>query len=125
MGDVRQGIWSDKIGNSLLVEYETRKVVMTELEIMPLNCPNSRSVKSLRIVEDFFRICPAFGQNKIEYPKQRKISDTYYHINYIGDAVISNGISHRTIPVSSSTIYPHQSLNFLMFLKYILYVVPS
>ena len=36
MGDVRQEIWWGKVGNSLLVEHETRMAMMTELEIMLL-----------------------------------------------------------------------------------------
>jgi hypothetical protein len=55
----------------------------------------------LRVVGDFFIICPAFGQNEIEYPKQSKISDTYYQTNYTWD----DADIDRTIPVSFSTIY--------------------
>ena len=36
-----------QIGYSLLVEHETRKAVMTELEIMPLKSPYSRPATSL------------------------------------------------------------------------------
>jgi len=82
--DMRQGTWSDKISNSLLAEHETRIIVMTEREIMPLNYPHSKPIKLLRVVGDIFRICSSFVQNEIEYPKQRKISATYYYINYIG-----------------------------------------
>jgi hypothetical protein len=60
---------SDKLGNLLLVELETGIAVMTELEIMLLKCPYSMPAKTLRVVGSFFRICSAFGQNEIEYPK--------------------------------------------------------
>lgn len=67
-------MWSEKLGNSLLVEHETRIAVMTELEIMLLKCPCSMPAKTLRVVGNFFRICSAFEQNKIEYPKIKRLS---------------------------------------------------
>jgi hypothetical protein len=65
MGDKKQGIWPDKIGNSLLVEHETGIAVMTELKIMSSNCPYSKPVQTLRVVGDLFIICSTFGKKLI------------------------------------------------------------
>jgi len=94
---------------------------MTELEITPLNCPYSKPAELLRVFWDFFVICFAFGQNEIEYPKQSNISDTHCHTNYTGD----DGDIHARFQSLFPQSTPHQSLKFLIFFKYTLYVVPS
>ena len=60
-----------KMGNLFLVEHETRKTFMNKLEIKPFKCPYSKPTKLLRVVEYFFRICSAFGQNTLNVEEKR------------------------------------------------------
>jgi hypothetical protein len=109
-------MWSEKLGNSLLVEHETRIAVMTELEIMLLKCPCLMPAKSLRTVGNFFRICSAFEQNKIEYPKLKKIALFIIQITFQTMSK-SRGLSYRMFPVSYSTIYPIPIPEFSLILE--------
>jgi hypothetical protein len=86
---------------------------MTEMETIPLKYPLSRPTKHLRVVGNFFMICSAFGQSKIEHPKYRIIRGTYYQLDHTWGNLDIKGNFPRTFSVSSSTILPRvNNLNF-------------
>ena len=76
MRDRKYRVGSDEMGNSLLVEHETRIVFMSELELIPLKYPYRGMLNSLRVVEGFITIRFVLEQNETEYLKRIMIKDS-------------------------------------------------
>jgi hypothetical protein len=62
-----------KISNSHIVAHETRVVLTTGLEIMPLKFPYSRPPQLLTCCERFLQNLFGIGKNKIENLKQKNL----------------------------------------------------
>lgn len=61
---------------------------------------------------------------KLNTQNQKKISDTYYHKNYMEDDVdIKGNFRSHVSSLIFQNFIPFQALNFLIFLRNTLYVV--